>query len=137
MFRFAQHAAATPNLSFNSRIIRSAVFFPRPLIFEIAATSEFTTAALKLVTLIPLKTASASFGPIPETLFTSNRKRSRSAGVMAGGYSSDKYMTGDGIFAEQISSLFKVGCRRAGIGARPTLSCKSFRRSTTQLRLFG
>jgi len=46
-------------------------------------------------------------------------------------------MTGEGIFAEQIASLFKIGCRRAGIGARPTLSCKSFRRSTTQLRLFA
>jgi DNA repair photolyase len=46
-------------------------------------------------------------------------------------------MTGEGIFAEQIASLFKVGCRRAGIGVRPTLSCKSFRRSTTQLRLFS
>src|SRR5437667_9396373 len=46
-------------------------------------------------------------------------------------------MTGEGIFAEQIASLFKVGRRRAGIGARPTLSCKSFRRSTTQLSLFG
>src|SRR5881398_3087073 len=46
-------------------------------------------------------------------------------------------MTGEGIFAEQIASLFRVGCRRAGIGARPTLSCKSFRRSTTQLRLFA
>jgi DNA repair photolyase len=46
-------------------------------------------------------------------------------------------MTGEGIFAEQIASLFKIGCRRAGIGARPTLSCKSFRRWTTQLRLFG
>src|SRR5213080_494018 len=46
-------------------------------------------------------------------------------------------MTGEGIFAEQIASLFKVGCRRAGIGARPTLSCKSFQTSTTQLRLFG
>src|SRR5256885_1278256 len=46
-------------------------------------------------------------------------------------------MTGEGIFAEQIASLFKVGCRRAGIGARPALSCKSFRQSTTQLRLFA
>jgi DNA repair photolyase len=46
-------------------------------------------------------------------------------------------MIGEGIFAEQIASLFKVGCRRARIGTRPTLSCKSFRRSTTQLRLFG
>src|SRR5436190_12597768 len=46
-------------------------------------------------------------------------------------------MTGEGIFAEQIASLFNVGCRRAGIAARPALSCKSFRRSTTQLRLFA
>src|SRR5438094_40092 len=46
-------------------------------------------------------------------------------------------MTGEGIFAEQIASLFKAGCRRAGISSRPTLSCKSFRRSTTQLRLFS
>ena len=48
-----------------------------------------------------------------------------------------KRMTGEGIFAEQIASLFKVGCRRAGIGERPTLSHKSFRRTTTQLRLFS
>jgi DNA repair photolyase len=46
-------------------------------------------------------------------------------------------MTGDGIFAEQISSLFKVGCRRAGIGARPRLSTAAFRRPQEQLRLFG
>ena len=29
-------------------------------------------------------------------------------------------MTGEGIFAEQIASLFEVGCRRAGIGERPS-----------------
>src|ERR1043166_631835 len=46
-------------------------------------------------------------------------------------------MTGEGIFADQIASLFKVSCRRAGISSRPTLSCKSFRRSTAQLSLFG
>ena len=46
-------------------------------------------------------------------------------------------MTGDGIFAEQISSLFEVGCRRAGIGARPRLSTAAFRRPQEQLRLFG
>jgi DNA repair photolyase len=46
-------------------------------------------------------------------------------------------MTGEGIFAEQIASLFRVGCHHAGIGERAKLSCKSFRRSTTQLRLFG
>jgi DNA repair photolyase len=45
-------------------------------------------------------------------------------------------MTGEGIFAEQIASLFEVGRRRAGIGARPQLSTASFRRSTTQLDLF-
>src|SRR5436309_3616148 len=44
-------------------------------------------------------------------------------------------MTGEGIFAEQIASLFRVGCRRAGIGERPVLSTASFRKSTTQLRL--
>ncbi|HEY4273075.1 MAG TPA: PA0069 family radical SAM protein [Candidatus Udaeobacter sp.] len=47
------------------------------------------------------------------------------------------HMTGEGIFAEQIASLFKLGCRHAGIGKRPTLSCNSFRRSVTQLSLFG
>jgi DNA repair photolyase len=46
-------------------------------------------------------------------------------------------MTGEGIFAEQIASLFRVGCHHTGIGERPKLSCESFRRSTTQLRLFG
>jgi len=45
-------------------------------------------------------------------------------------------MTGEGIFAEQISSLFRVACSRAGIAERPTLSCESFRRSVTQLSLF-
>jgi DNA repair photolyase len=45
-------------------------------------------------------------------------------------------MTGEGIFAEQIASLFEVSCRRAGIGKRPQLSIASFRRSTTQLDLF-
>src|SRR6266536_4879193 len=46
-------------------------------------------------------------------------------------------MTGEGIFSEQIASLFKVACHRVGIGERPKLSCKSFQTSTTQLRLFG
>src|SRR5437016_3649919 len=45
-------------------------------------------------------------------------------------------MTGDGIFAEQIASLFKVGCGRAGIGERPTLSTAAFRRTKEQLKLF-
>ena len=44
-------------------------------------------------------------------------------------------ITGEGIFAEQIASLFKLACSRYGIGARPNLSCDSFRRSRSQLRL--
>jgi DNA repair photolyase len=44
-------------------------------------------------------------------------------------------MTGEGVFAEQIASLFRIGCHHAGIGERPTLSTASFRKSTTQLRL--
>ena len=44
-------------------------------------------------------------------------------------------MTGEGIFAEQIASLFEVGCRRAGIGKRPQLSTASFRRPCEQLAL--
>jgi DNA repair photolyase len=46
-----------------------------------------------------------------------------------------KRMTGEGIFAEQITSLFRVGCRRAGLGERPKLSCESFQRFRTQLQL--
>jgi hypothetical protein len=46
-------------------------------------------------------------------------------------------MTGEGIFAEQIASLFKVSCGRVGIRERPKLSCDSFQRSATQLQLFG
>jgi DNA repair photolyase len=45
-------------------------------------------------------------------------------------------MTGEGIFAEQIASLFKVGCHRAGIGKRPNLSGAAFRRTKEQLNLF-
>jgi DNA repair photolyase len=44
-------------------------------------------------------------------------------------------MTGEGIFAEQIASLFEVGCRRAGIGERPKLSADGFRRRREQLTL--
>jgi DNA repair photolyase len=45
-------------------------------------------------------------------------------------------MAGEGIFAEQIASLFEVGCRRAGIGERPKLSTTAFRRTREQLALF-
>jgi DNA repair photolyase len=44
-------------------------------------------------------------------------------------------MTGQGIFADQIASLFEVGCRRAGIGQRPDLSTTAFRRTREQLKL--
>ena len=44
-------------------------------------------------------------------------------------------MTGEGVFAEKIASLFEVGCRRAGIGARPKLSTAAFRRTIEQLTL--
>jgi DNA repair photolyase len=43
---------------------------------------------------------------------------------------------GEGIFAEQIRSMFEVACRRAGIGARSALSTAAFRRSREQLHLF-
>jgi DNA repair photolyase len=42
---------------------------------------------------------------------------------------------GEGIFAEQIRSLFEVACRRAGIGARPHLSIAAFRRAHEQMEL--
>jgi DNA repair photolyase len=45
-------------------------------------------------------------------------------------------MTGEGIFAEHIASLFKVGCHRAGIGERPKLSTAAFRQTKEQLKLF-
>src|SRR6266516_286553 len=44
-------------------------------------------------------------------------------------------MTGQGIFAEQIASLFEVGCRRVGIGERPRLSTTAFMRTREQLTL--
>ncbi len=42
---------------------------------------------------------------------------------------------GEGVFAEQIRSMFEVACRRAGMNERPKLSTISFRRSTEQLSL--
>jgi DNA repair photolyase len=44
---------------------------------------------------------------------------------------------GEGIFAEQIRSMFEVSCRRFGIGDRPELSTAAFRRPREQLQLFG
>jgi DNA repair photolyase len=43
---------------------------------------------------------------------------------------------GEGIFAEQIRSMFEVSCRRFGIDSRPQLSTAAFRRSREQLDLF-
>jgi DNA repair photolyase len=43
---------------------------------------------------------------------------------------------GEGIFAEQIRSMFEVACRRFGIGGRPELSTAAFRRPREQLQLF-
>jgi DNA repair photolyase len=44
-------------------------------------------------------------------------------------------MSGTGIFAEQIASLFEISCRRAGIGSRPQLSSALFRRPNEQMEL--
>jgi DNA repair photolyase len=44
---------------------------------------------------------------------------------------------GEGIFAEQIRSMFTVACRRFGIGERPDLSAAAFRRAREQLDLFA
>jgi DNA repair photolyase len=46
-------------------------------------------------------------------------------------------MRGQGIFADQVSAMFKMGCRRAGIGEeRAALSTQAFRRYGAQ-SLFG
>jgi DNA repair photolyase len=45
-------------------------------------------------------------------------------------------IVGEGIFAEQVASLFEVSCRRAGIGSRAKLSTAAFRRPREQLDLF-
>jgi DNA repair photolyase len=42
---------------------------------------------------------------------------------------------GEGVFAEQIRSMFEVACRRAGVNDRPKLSTAAFRRTTEQLPL--
>ena len=46
-----------------------------------------------------------------------------------------KRQIGEGIFAEQIESMFDVSCRRAGMGERPKLSTAAFRRTNEQLKL--
>jgi DNA repair photolyase len=48
-----------------------------------------------------------------------------------------KRQTGEGVFAEQIHSMFEVACRRAGIpNNRRPLSTAAFRRFTPQMELF-
>ena len=44
-------------------------------------------------------------------------------------------LVGEGIFAEQIRTMFEVASRRAGFGARPKLSTATFRRPNEQLSL--
>jgi DNA repair photolyase len=44
-------------------------------------------------------------------------------------------IVGQGIFAEQIGTMFEVACRRNGIGERPSLSTSAFRRPYGQLTL--
>jgi DNA repair photolyase len=44
---------------------------------------------------------------------------------------------GEGIFAEQIASLFQMSCRKYGIGPRPELSTEYFRPPRQQLSLFA
>ena len=46
-----------------------------------------------------------------------------------------KRQIGEGIFAEQISTLFEVSCRRAGMRERPKLSIAGFRRPQQQLEM--
>ena len=48
-----------------------------------------------------------------------------------------KRQIGEGIFAEQIATMFEVSCRRAGFGERPKLSTAAFRRPHQQLEMFG
>ena len=42
---------------------------------------------------------------------------------------------GDGVFAEQIASLFNIACRRAGMTERPKLSTTAFQRPQQQLEM--
>src|SRR5438067_1973197 len=46
-----------------------------------------------------------------------------------------KRQTGEGGVAEQLSNMFEIACRRAGMGERPKLSIASFRRPNEQLKL--
>jgi len=47
-----------------------------------------------------------------------------------------KRQTGEGIFAEQISNMFEIACRRAGMTERPKLSTAAFRRPQEQMKFW-
>jgi DNA repair photolyase len=47
-----------------------------------------------------------------------------------------KRQTGEGIFAEQISTMVEVACRRAGMTERPKLSTAAFRRPNEQMKFW-
>ena len=47
-----------------------------------------------------------------------------------------KRQIGEGIFAEQISNMFEVACRRAGMTERPMLSTAAFRRPNEQMNFW-
>jgi DNA repair photolyase len=47
-----------------------------------------------------------------------------------------KRQTGEGIFAEQISNMFEVACRRAGMTERSKLSAAAFRRPQEQMKFW-
>jgi DNA repair photolyase len=47
-----------------------------------------------------------------------------------------KRQTGEGIFAEQISNMFEVACRRAGMTERSKLSTAAFRRPQEQMKFW-
>jgi DNA repair photolyase len=44
---------------------------------------------------------------------------------------------GQGFFAEQISQIFEISCRRVGLNARPKLLTGGFRRPVEQMKLFN
>jgi DNA repair photolyase len=47
-------------------------------------------------------------------------------------------MSGQGIYAEQMAELFRIACKKAGLGERSAnLSTEHFRRPKEQLKLFG
>ena len=64
----------------------------------------------------------------------------QSASMRGGGRLNDprwkSRIAGEGIFADQVASMFAISCRRAGIGPRPQLSTAAFRRTREQLDLF-